>query len=82
MTDEKNDDPYAEETLVEQNVTYTLQMNGTVFVVENVPARVNTETGEQFFSPQTVERLQQVIRNQHQQKPIRTIETPVFDYAA
>lgn len=82
MTDKNYDDPYAEEALVEQNVTYTLQVNGTVFLVENVPARVNAETGEQFFSPQTVERLQQVIRNQHQQKPVRIIETPVFDYAA
>jgi hypothetical protein len=32
-----------------------------VFMVENVPARVNEETGEQFFSPSTVERLQQIV---------------------
>ena len=49
------------ETLVEQEVTYTLHLNGKTFVVENVPARVNPETSEQFFSPSTVERLQKMI---------------------
>lgn len=43
------------EVLVEKRVTYTLQFNGQVFVVENVPTRINEETGEQFFSPSTVE---------------------------
>lgn len=37
------------ETLVEQRVTYTLQFNEQLYVIENVPARVNPETGEQFF---------------------------------
>jgi YgiT-type zinc finger domain-containing protein len=69
-----------EETLVEQKVTYTLEMDGTLYVVENVPARVNVETGEQYFSPETVERLQSIIRGQG--KPVRVMETPVFDYAA
>jgi len=69
-----------DEILIEQTVTYTLEMDGRVFLVENVPARVNLQTGEQFFSPQTVDRLQQVI--QSRQKPVRIIETPVFDYAA
>jgi hypothetical protein len=37
------------EKLVERNVTYTLDMSGQLIVIENVPARVNTETGEQLF---------------------------------
>jgi len=49
------------ETLVEHKVTYTLEVNGQLIVTENVPARVNVETGEQLFSPDTVERLQRVI---------------------
>lgn len=69
-----------EETLVEQNVTYTLEVEGRLYVVENVPARVNVETGEQYFSPETVERLQGIIRGQG--KPVRVMKTPVFDYAA
>ena len=68
------------ETLVEQKVTYTLELNGKFFLIENVPARVNIETGEQFFSPSTVERLQQIILNQ--EEPVRFIDTPVYNFAA
>lgn len=68
------------ETLVEQKVTYSLEMNGKFFLIENVPARINPETGEQFFSPSTVERLQQIIMNQ--EEPIRFVETPVYNFAA
>lgn len=68
------------ENLVETRVTYTLEMGGRLYVIENVPARVNLETGEQLFSPETVERLQEIIHGQ--ERPVRVIETPVFDYAA
>ncbi|NJL19706.1 MAG: hypothetical protein HC895_00990 [Leptolyngbyaceae cyanobacterium SM1_3_5] len=68
------------ETLVEQTVTYSLQVNDKFFLVENVPARINLETGEQFFSPITMERLQQIILSQ--EKPIRFVETPVYNFAA
>jgi YgiT-type zinc finger domain-containing protein len=71
---------YKAENLVERAVTYTLEMDGKLFVIENVPARVDTETGEQFFSPETVERLQEIL--QGHEKPVRVIEAPVFDYAA
>lgn len=46
---------------VEQRVTYTLEMDGKSCIVENVPARVEEDTGEQFFAPSTVERLQETI---------------------
>lgn len=68
------------EHLEERRVTYTLEMNGKLFVVENVPARVDAETGEQFFSPETVERLQEIVHGK--ERPVRFLETPVFDYAA
>jgi hypothetical protein len=48
-----------QEVLTEKQVTCTLNLNGQIILIENVPARVNEETGEQFFSPATVERLQQ-----------------------
>ena len=66
------------ERLVERRVTYTLEREGKFYIVHNVPARVNEETGEQFFSPTTVEQLQRVIL--HSQNPIMTIETPVYEY--
>ena len=67
------------EKLVERKVTYTLDMNGQLIVVENVPARVNVETGEQLFSPDTVEHLQNTIWQQS--KPKRMIQVPVYEYA-
>ena len=66
------------ETMTEAKVTYTLEMDGKFFIIENVPARVCVETGEQFFSPETVERLQQTIMGQ--EKPKKTIETPVYEF--
>jgi len=68
-----------QEILVEREVSYTLEVNGRLIVIENVPARVNLETGEQFFSPDTVERLQQVIWEQRE--PQRVIQVPVFEFA-
>jgi hypothetical protein len=68
-----------QEKLVEQKVTYTLFKDGSFYIVENVPARVDQETGEQFFAPQTVERLQQIILKQ--QQPARVVQTPVFEFA-
>lgn len=66
------------ERLVESRVTYTLEMDGKLYVVENVPARVDEETGEQFFAPHTAERLQAIILGR--QEPAKVIETPVYDY--
>ena len=67
-----------EEKFVEQQVTYTLLKDGKFFIIEYVPARVNVETGEQFFSPQTVERLQHIIWTERQ--PVRFVQTPVFEF--
>ena len=67
------------ETMVEQKVAYMLEMEDKFFIVENVPARVCVETGERFFSPETVERLQQTVWGQA--TPCRVIETPVFEFA-
>ena len=64
--------------LVEKRVTYTLELNGKFILVENVPARVNEETGERFFSPSTVEHLQQLILDKKQ--PYRVVEIPVYSY--
>ncbi|MGM0377472.1 MAG: YgiT-type zinc finger protein [Bacteroidota bacterium] len=68
----------AEEKLTERKVTYSLELDGKFYIVENVPARVNEETGEQYFAPETVEHLQKKIRGNA--LPKRTLETPVFDY--
>jgi YgiT-type zinc finger domain-containing protein len=66
------------ETMIETEVTYTLEYDGKFFLVEHVPARVCRETGEQFFSPNTVQHIQNIIK-EHKQ-PNRVIETPVYEY--
>ena len=70
---------YPKETFVPEKVTYTLDVNGKLIVIEHVPARVCVETGEQLFSAETVERIQQLILNQ--QNPVRIMEVPVFEFA-
>jgi len=69
---------YKEENLSKRLVTYTLNFEGKFYIVENVPARVNSETGEELFSPETVECLQKMILEHV--KPHRVIETPVFEF--
>ena len=66
------------ETMIETQVTYTLEAGGKFYIIEHVPARVCRETGEQFFSPETVEHIQALIKGG---KPsLRVIETPVYEY--
>jgi YgiT-type zinc finger domain-containing protein len=66
------------ETYSEQSVTYTLEMDGKFYIVEHVPARVCLETGEQYFAPETVEKIQKIIWGQR--KPVKVIETPVYEF--
>ena len=68
------------ETMKDERVTYTLERDGKFYIIENVPARVCEETGEQFFAPATVDRLQKIILTG--KKPKKTIETPIFEFAA
>jgi YgiT-type zinc finger domain-containing protein len=67
-----------QETMIETEVTYTLDLDGKFYIIEHVPARVCQESGEQFFSPETVERIQALIRGG--KKPTRVVETPVYEY--
>jgi YgiT-type zinc finger domain-containing protein len=66
------------EALEERKVTYPLEEDGRLIVVENVPARVNLETGEQLFSPETVRRLQQMVWERSE--PTRVMQVPVYEF--
>ena len=68
------------ETLVETKVTYHIEYQGRLFLIEHVPARVNLETGERHFSPETVERLHQIVQEDSLAARTRTIETPVYEF--
>ncbi len=67
-----------QEILVEKQVTYVLNLNDKVVLIENVPARVNEETGEQFFSASTLERIQQAILDR--EEPNHFVQVPVYNY--
>jgi YgiT-type zinc finger domain-containing protein len=67
------------ETMIETEVTYTLEDGGQFYIIEQVPARVCKETEEQFFAPETVEHIQELIKSK--KEPDRVIETPVYKYA-
>lgn len=67
------------EHFTEQTITYVLEMEGRLLVIENVPARVSEDTGEQLFSPETVERIQQTVWEE--KPPARMVETPVYEFA-
>ena len=66
------------ETMVNAEVTYTLENGGKFYIIEHVPARVCKETGEQYFAPETVEHIQALIKGK--QKPSKVIETPIYEY--
>jgi YgiT-type zinc finger domain-containing protein len=69
-----------QETFEEQTVTYVLEQQGKVFIIEHVPARVCRETGERLFAPEIVERLQHIVWEQR--TPTRIVETAVFEFVA
>lgn len=66
------------ETIIDTKVTYTLECSGKLYVIEQVPARVCRETGEQYFSPETVAHIQALIKSG--KKPDSSLETPVYRY--
>ena len=68
------------ETFEEQTVTYVLEQQGKVLIIEDVPARVCRETGDRLFAPETVERFQQIVWEQR--TPTHIVETPVFAFVA
>jgi hypothetical protein len=65
--------------LVDQLVTYALLKDDKFYIIENVPACVNVETGEQLFTPETVEQLQQIVWEQQQPKWL--LQAPVYEFA-
>ena len=66
------------DTLVDAKVTYTVEHDGKVYIFEHVPAKISRETGEQYFAPETVERIRALIRSNR--RPDRIVQTPVYEY--
>jgi len=58
-----------------KNIRYTQWYQDELIMVENVPAEVCQNCGEEYFSPNTVDKIQKVIEQHHASK---TIKVPVF----
>ena len=74
-----SDEAVSDLIFYDKKVMYYIEIKEKLVLFQDVPARVNVETGERTFSPETVERLQALIRNP--QPPVRTIETFVYQYS-
>ena len=68
------------ELLIDKNVSYVMEEDGELVIIEKVPARVNPETGEQLLSSTTLQRLREMIKER--KSPARVIETPVYEFPA
>lgn len=65
--------------LEEKQVTRLQKYEGKWFVIENLPALVCSQCGEQFFTPAAHDLVIQVLQNDL--KPTRIENIPVFDAA-
>ncbi len=63
--------------MIDKNISFTKLIDGELVIIENVPAQVCVETGEEFFSPEVVRKLQKIIKSRP--KPARTIKTSVYN---
>ena len=61
--------------LKKEKITYTQEINGKVYIVEDVPALVCSECGEQYLEPDTVDIIQEAIEKG---KAPKTIKVPVY----
>jgi YgiT-type zinc finger domain-containing protein len=65
--------------LEERLIRYVQDYKGTVVIIENVPALVCTQCGEQLLEPGVVDKIQQLVWNQPE--PKKRAEVPVYDLA-
>ncbi|MDX1991892.1 MAG: YgiT-type zinc finger protein [bacterium] len=70
---------YCNGQLVEQTVTRFQEYNGHWYMIENLPALVCEQCGEQFFTPAAHDLVVDIITNQHQ--PDRVEQVSVFNAA-
>lgn len=68
-------------SLIQKNITYTQELEGKVYVVSDVPALICDTCGETYLSPDTVDRIQEVIEKGEQKKLKPVEQIPVFHFA-
>jgi len=68
-------------SLKNKKITYTQELEGKVYVVSDVPALVCSQCGEIYLSPDTVDKIQEVIEKGEQNKLKPVHQIPVFHFA-
>lgn len=61
----------------QQRIAHTVRQNGAVIVIDHVPADVCSVCGDVLLDPQTVRRLEQMLRTLD--RPTKT--APLYEYA-
>ena len=62
--------------------TYTQEIAGRLAVVTDVPVQACPQCGEQYFAPDVVDRVQQVLLRGASDAPApKTIEVPVYPFS-
>ncbi len=67
--------------LKQKKITYTQELKGKVYVVSDVPSLVCPQCGEEYLSPDTVDKIQEVIEKGEQKKLKPVQQIPVFHFA-
>ena len=67
--------------LKQKKITYTQELGGDIFVVSDVPALVCPQCGEQYLTPNTVDKIQEVAEKREQKKLKPVQQIPVFHFA-
>ncbi len=60
-----------------REIVHTLRNHGQVIVIDHVPAEVCSECGDVLLKPETVRRIENLLRTKAQ--PARTV--PLYEYA-
>ena len=60
-----------------REVTHTVRHQGRIVVIDHVPAQVCSVCGDVLFEPETVRRIEALLRSRTE--PARTV--PLFEYA-
>lgn len=66
-------------TLRKDRITYTQVIGNRVYVLQDVPADVCPQCGEEYLSPATVTEIQKAITSG---QPQRTVQVPVYDLSS
>ena len=64
-----------------ETTIYVQQIDGRLTAVTEVPVQTCPQCGEQYFSPETVDRLQHLLtQGADAEQPPKTIEVPAFPF--